>query len=604
MRNLSRLLIKLYLVIVVLGAWTSSYAQIIETKSITCNGANDGQINVVSVWGTPPYTYAWTLNAAPLAITDSIIKAAAPGTYQVTVTDALAVDTVWTYNLSQPALIVNVTSTTSNTTWLVNDGRIIISSTVGGNGTYTYTLLDSIARKTMTQASANYTAVPTPRFINLASGKYTLTTTDKIGCKTTNKITVAETASYPVVAPAAPIHTIDTTACYFDTASSSVKPDTLPASVYPISVFFDNMTVPYKIIRGFRRGANIMHYGAGAGTNQPMLGLVNLGPHFITAWQTLVSGPNAGKDSATEVSSTISSTFAKGFHVMKVVTANGRGYRFSWVVDSITSPISINISSIVHNVCHDGSSGSFTCTAEGSYEGFTYRITGPAPLSTVNVTTASASGLRAGVYTFTATDVNEAGPSLNGYLNAGCVRTERITINEPDDSIRIFFDPAKNARCPYSLDGAVNFRRVDGATFPVSYSWSNGDTTPDLTNIQPGSYALTVTDANGCVGQDSVKIEGERKNCFYNIVTPNGDGYNDKFDLTDFCVGVQMKAVIFNEAGKLIATLDETNPIWDAVDPSLPPTGTSSTYTCFVSLFENGKKTVEFSESFSVVYPK
>ena len=39
---------------------------------------------------------------------------------------------------------------------------------------------------------------------------------------------------------------------------------------------------------------------------------------------------------------------------------------------------------------------------------------------------------------------------------------------------------------------------VSGGTPPYTYSWSNGNTTEDLTNLCAGTYELIVTDSNGC----------------------------------------------------------------------------------------------------------
>ena len=51
--------------------------------------------------------------------------------------------------------------------------------------------------------------------------------------------------------------------------------------------------------------------------------------------------------------------------------------------------------------------------------------------------------------------------------------------------------------CPGGSDGAIDLK-VSNATAPLTYRWSNGATTEDLTGVPLGMYIVTVTDANGC----------------------------------------------------------------------------------------------------------
>ena len=51
------------------------------------------------------------------------------------------------------------------------------------------------------------------------------------------------------------------------------------------------------------------------------------------------------------------------------------------------------------------------------------------------------------------------------------------------------------------------------AISPIIYTWSNGQNTDQIT-VSPGVYDLTITDANGCIGQDEIAV--------YSIDRPTG----------------------------------------------------------------------------------
>ena len=65
-------------------------------------------------------------------------------------------------------------------------------------------------------------------------------------------------------------------------------------------------------------------------------------------------------------------------------------------------------------------------------------------------------------------------------------------------------------------------------------------TDASITPTETGLYKLRLTDANGCVGSDSINIVIiECFKDFTNVITPNGDGLNDRVrmgssDFNDF----------------------------------------------------------------------
>ncbi len=56
-----------------------------------------------------------------------------------------------------------------------------------------------------------------------------------------------------------------------------------------------------------------------------------------------------------------------------------------------------------------------------------------------------------------------------------------------------------------SADGAIG-TFVSGGTAPYTYSWSNGAVTASQTGLAAGQYMVSVTDANGCLGHDTVLV--------------------------------------------------------------------------------------------------
>lgn len=82
----------------------------------------------------------------------------------------------------------------------------------------------------------------------------------------------------------------------------------------------------------------------------------------------------------------------------------------------------------------------------------------------------------------------------------GCVAIGTGTVNEPP---AIVLDATITGQCSDDASIAVT---ASGGTPPFEYFWSTGATTPDLTGLSAGTYALTVTDANDCQADTSFVI--------------------------------------------------------------------------------------------------
>ncbi|MEM9990567.1 MAG: SprB repeat-containing protein, partial [Bacteroidota bacterium] len=134
--------------------------------------------------------------------------------------------------------------------------------------------------------------------------------------------------------------------------------------------------------------------------------------------------------------------------------------------------------------CHGANDGSATVTATGM--GLSYTWSGSAASNTGT----SANNLSAGNYTVTISDAGS------------CSTTVDFTITEPDE---LMLDMTKvDATC--TLGSASVAHR--GGTAPFSYNWSNQAQTRTISDLNAGTYMVTVTDANNCNEIASVTING------------------------------------------------------------------------------------------------
>ncbi|HWB62355.1 MAG TPA: T9SS type A sorting domain-containing protein, partial [Chitinophagales bacterium] len=71
------------------------------------------------------------------------------------------------------------------------------------------------------------------------------------------------------------------------------------------------------------------------------------------------------------------------------------------------------------------------------------------------------------------------------------------------DTPAVTIDTVINVTCNGLANGAINVT-VTGGTPGFSYAWTNGSTTEDITGLDTGYYAVTVTDTNACMSSSGM----------------------------------------------------------------------------------------------------
>ena len=137
-------------------------------------------------------------------------------------------------------------------------------------------------------------------------------------------------------------------------------------------------------------------------------------------------------------------------------------------------------------VCNGESNGVATVVPAGGNGGFTY-------LWDNGETTATATGLDAGLHTVTVTD------------SKGCTSECSVTINEPADVVSCIATEDSPVVCNGESNGVATVVPA-GGNGGFTYLWDNGETTATATGLDAGLHTVTVTDSKGCTSECSVTI--------------------------------------------------------------------------------------------------
>lgn len=431
-------------------------------QNLSCNSAGDGAIDLTLTGGTGPYSFNWSNGA----ITEDLSGVAA-GNYSVTVTDANGCFLVRAFTVTEPLTLAASGVVTDVTCFAQGDGSIDVGVS-GGVTPYTYLWSNGAV---------------TQDLFNIDGGNYSLTVTDANGCQTVENFVVAEPAAALSISGV-----VANVSCFGANDGSIVT--TISGGTAPYVYSWNQGAIAKDIAAQGPGGYQLTVTDANGCSFTESFTIT--GPDVLQATTSVTNlscnAAGDGEIDLTVIGGTMPYSYtwsngsttedltglSAGIYQVLIVDANGCSIN---KVVAVQEPAVLSLSHTSTNVnCFSGADGSIDLTVSGGTFPFTYSWSN-------GVTTEDLSGLVAGSYTVTVTDVN------------GCTAMQTAIITEPTE---LTLAGTKTDVTCNDLDNGTIDLIISGGTTPYTYAWSDGSSDQDRISLLPGSYNVTVTDANGC----------------------------------------------------------------------------------------------------------
>lgn len=222
------------------------------------------------------------------------------------------------------------------------------------------------------------------------------------------------------------------------------------------------------------------------------------------------TGPSNGS-MTTNANSYTTPVLSTGDYVFTVQDANGTNCEVICNL-SIFAPdcstLVLDESQITNVDCAGSLSGAIDITLAGGYPNFTYSWSGP---DAFTASTQDISGLAPGTYTLNVSDSESC--ELNDLT---------FTISEPDN----LMINCSTTQSDFGLDNGTIQVNITGGTPPFSLDlngtiFASYPSDSLITDLQPGTYPITITDANNCTQTCTVDIPEVQCDISYTVSTTN-----------------------------------------------------------------------------------
>ena len=528
-----------------------------STKNITCNGDNDGEINITVTGGTGNYSYEWlTENGSGIQQGEQDQSGLGPGDYKLILRDGCNTFE-YLYTITTPDVLeINLDEKVNILCHDASTGAIGVTVS-GGTLPYNYVWKDNFGNVYDRDVGNVFNKGD---LSNIPAGIYDLTVTDANDCIATftTELTQPEDLIIDIektdlncfnsndgsiiVTPSGGVAPYSYT--WSDFGNGNVR-NGLSAGSYTVTItdsngceevreieidnaeLFDvNPTVTPVSCFGANDGSIEMNFEGG------------VAPISFTWSDDSTAGQNRYN-------------LSPGIYSVLIKDASGCEIQRDFTV---IEPQEISITGVLTDAtdCDNPASGSIDLQVSGGNAPYTYQWSNGS-------TSEDISGLIANNYLVKVTD------------SKGCTAEKEFVINRQDDLV-ISLDTSLYAICETKEVYQKNIVSVSGGVAPYTIEWSNGLVTGNNGEIMDtkieGSYQVTVTDYLGC--SESIVFEVETPT----IGSPDFD--YSSFYLTNFNVLAVNDPISFNN----LSSEQYFSSFWDFGDGNTSDeTNPTHTYT-------------------------
>lgn len=456
-------------------------ASITAQNDVSCAGEATGSATVTATGGNGTLVYSW--NTTPIQTTETA-TGLTTGTYTITITDTNTCSIQKKVIITEPnAIVTSIASQTDVLCFGNNTGSATVSAS-GGTGILSYSW-DTVPIQTTSTATG------------LAAGTYHLTVTDANTCPKVETVIIMQ----PSAGLTSMISNSIDVSCFGGNDGSATV--TVSGGTAPFSYSWNTVPVQtFATATGLKAGNYTVSIsdvnGCNTSTSVAIYEPLGMTASITAQTNVFCSGNSTGSATVTAVGGTLPYSYSWNTTPIQtsdvavnlpigtytVTIADAKGCTAT-AQATITEPNGIvtSIDSLTNVDCFGNNTGAVAINASGGAGTLSYSWnTNPIQ------TTPSLVGLIAGSYNLTVTDDNN------------CTKVQTVIITEPAD-ITITTDLEKDISCFNAANGEIEIT-ITGGTLNYSIAWTKNGTafanTEDISNLSPGVYEVTVSDANNC----------------------------------------------------------------------------------------------------------